>query len=93
MSNISDIKINDDIACHTERAIEVVVQLSGESRYCYFATPDGLRNFGDWIPGTNARIHYDDNDLIIVSEISEEIIVSAIHAIEEEGRLTACTSM
>ncbi|PCJ11647.1 MAG: hypothetical protein COB04_18800 [Gammaproteobacteria bacterium] len=92
MNHELEIEIIDPIDRHEKMAIEVAVVVDSEIRYCYFATPEGLKNFGDWVPGTEVRMHYDDNDFIVVSEISKEIIESAIIAIHKEGRLYACTS-
>jgi len=91
MSNELEIEIIDPISSHDMMAIEVAVTLNGEVRYCYFATPEGLKNFGDWIPGTEVRIHYDCSTVITVSKISKEIIEAAIQSIYRDGKLNEVT--
>ena len=47
-------------------------------------------NAGDWVPGTEVRIHYAPN-MIVVSEISEEVIEAALRHLASTGELEECT--
>jgi hypothetical protein len=86
------IRICDDLASAATAAIEVEISLSdGHRRWCFFATPEALRQFGDWITGTTIRIHYGVPHLIIVEQLEEAIINQALRYIESQGDLLVCT--
>ena len=90
--NIESIEIEDPIEHHTKGAIEVLITTSaGEKRWCFFFTPAGMAACGDWIPGTNVRFHYGASHMILVSEISENIIESVLRNIASRGELEKCT--
>jgi len=89
---IKSIIIDDSIDSHNERAIEVVLKMAdGTKRWCFFLTPQGATQCGDYIEGTKTRIHYGASHMFIVSDISKEIIESAIKQAEIEGNLLQCT--
>jgi hypothetical protein len=92
MNTELEIEILDPISRHEKMAIEVAVVIDGEIRYCYFGTPEGLKNYGDCISGTEIRIHHMGSDFMIVSEISKEIIETVISSLHKEGKLYECTS-
>ena len=87
-----EIQIIDPVELHQQMAIQVAIVIDDEIRYCYVSSPEGLKNFGDWIDGTQVRFHYNFSDLIVVSEISEDLIIKAIKHIQKEGKLKQCTS-
>ena len=71
--------------------VEVTVKLSkGYSRWCWFATPRMLANCGDELAGTKVRFHY-SHIMIVVSEISEEIIEKMLRHLECQGELMQYT--
>ena len=89
---IKSIIIEDSIASHIKRAIEVVLEMNdGTKRWCFFLTPEGASQCGDFIEGTKTRIHYGAPHVFIVSDISKDIIESAIKQAEKEGNLLQCT--
>ena len=89
---IKSISIQDPIEIHTSRAIEVVVELNdGAKRWCFFFTPQGVTKCGDFIAGTKVRIHCGASHMFIVSEISKEIIETAIKQVARQGELEQCT--
>jgi hypothetical protein len=86
------VTICDDLLYADTSTIEVHVQLSdGQERWCFFVTPASLTQSGDWIDGTTIRIHYGAPHMIIVDQINAEIIEQALHHIEVQGELLACT--
>ena len=90
--NIEFIKIEDPVEDHVKGAIEVIITTkAGEKRWCFFFTPEGMSACGDWISGTGVRFHYGASHMILVSEISESIIESALRDIENRGELEQCT--
>ena len=89
---LHEVHIHDTIDEPLSSAIEVEVVLSNkEHRRCFFATPDALTKFGDFVHGTTIRVHCGMSDMIVVSTISEAIIEQTLHDIERQGRLFACT--
>ena len=91
---IASIRREDPIELSKTGAIEVLVNLkNGESRWCFFFTPEGAAACGDWIDGTKVRFHYGASHMIFVSEISEEIIHAALKDIEQKGEIEACTKL
>ena len=89
---IKNIDIQDPIDSHAQGAIEVIVEMNnGKKRWCFFFTPQGAANCGDWIDGTKVRFHYGASHMFLVSEISKEIIEAAIKHVEEQGELEQCT--
>jgi len=85
---IKSINIEDSIEAHTTRAIEVVVEMNDDTkRFCFFLTPQGATNCGDFIEGTKARIHYGALHVFTVSDISRAIIESVIKETESKGEL------
>ena len=90
---IESIEIEDPIELHKTAAIEVAVETSGgEKRWCFFFTPEGMAACGDFIEGTKVRFHYGAAHMILVSEISKEIIEAALRDIEKQGKVELCTT-
>lgn len=73
-------------------AIEVAIVTSeGEKRWCFFFTPEGMAASGGFIESTRARFHYGASHLVLVSEISDQIIESSLRNIEKQGKVELCT--
>lgn len=90
--NIESIEIEDPIDLHKTMAIEVSILTSDkERRWCFFLTPEGMAACGDFIEGTKVRFHYGASHLILVSEISAQIIEAALKNLEKNGMLQQCT--
>jgi hypothetical protein len=84
--------IDDEFTAEPEIGIEVTVELtSGERRWCYFMTPTALTRCGDFIAGTNVRLHFGAAHMIVVSALSPEIIKQALQQIDARGELLAST--
>lgn len=91
---IANIEIVDPIELSKTGGIEVVVKLEdGKERWCFFLTPEGASSCGYWITGTKVRFHYGAPHMIVVSEISEEIIRAALKDIENQGLIESCTKL
>lgn len=89
---LQEMTICDDLANATTAAIEVEISLTdGQRRWCFFTTPEALRQFGDRIDGTTIRIHYNEPQLIILNQLDETIIEQALRHIERQGKLLVCT--
>jgi hypothetical protein len=84
--------IKDDLNDHQHSAIEVDLLLtSGEWRWCYFASPAGLAQFGDTLDDNTTRIHYDTPHTIVVSPLDASTILTALNHIQRRGALLRCT--
>jgi hypothetical protein len=89
---IASIEIQDDLAISTHAAIEVVINFDdGRRNWCYFFTPQGASTAGDWLPGTEVRVHFGNPHMILISEISSELIEKTLRHIESKNLLESCT--
>ena len=70
--------------------VEVILK-NGKRRWCYFMTPEILKEVGDWVPGTEVRVHYGVPHMIVVSELTESIVEKVLNQIEADGQLELCT--
>ncbi len=73
---INSYKIINDLSLQETGAIEIIISLeNGDKRWCFFITPIGLTNCGNWINGTKIRFHYGLPHMIVVAEkLDEELI-------------------
>lgn len=86
------IEIEGRLANAKSCSVEVMVELAdGRRRWCYFMLPETLATVGDWVPDTEVRFHYDSPNMIVVSEISEEIVRRVIDDLAQRGLLERCT--
>jgi hypothetical protein len=78
----------DDLAGADEGAVEVHVTLADERRrWCFFITPTALAVCGDWVEGTRVRVHLGELHMIVVSELTTEIIERVLRELEATGDL------
>lgn len=92
---ITSINIEDSIEMHDQRAIEVTVTLlDGSRRWCFFVTPEGIPNYGDYLDSDkDVRIHFGASHMIVISRISEEIIRKTLAHIDNVGELEMSTAV
>jgi len=84
--------IEDSIESPLNHAIEVTIHLdNGERRWCCFATPDSLTRFGDWVNGTQIRIHFGAPHLIVMTGVTPDTIESALKHIDAAGDIRKAT--
>jgi hypothetical protein len=85
---IKTYNIQDDLALADQIGIEVTVTLTdGRLGWCFFMTPSALATAGDWVDGTEVRVHPGVPHMIVVSEISQEIIERVLRRLEADGEL------
>ncbi len=88
---ISHIKI-DEPTNDVTHAVEVDVTLiDGSMRWCFFLSPETIKNCGDFLNGTKVRIHYGAKNMFVVSELSQEVIRQTLNQIDEIGEIIECT--
>ena len=81
-------KIDDDLATADEGAIEVTVTLTDERRrWLFFMTPAALAACGDWVKGTRVRMHLGEPHMIVVAEVTVDIIERVLRQLEASGEL------
>ena len=90
---IANIEIEDPVDAHDQRAIEVsVIMTDGTRRWCFFVTPQGIPNYGDFLDSDHSvRIHFGATHMIVISKISEEIIRETLLHIQKVGELERST--
>jgi len=92
MPTLKSFEIEDELAQAHLGAIEVTVRMDdGSSRWCYFMTPAALASAGDWVPGTQVRFHHGSPHMIVVSEITADIIARILQHLDEIGELLSST--
>jgi hypothetical protein len=90
---LSSFTIADDLSSQDSGGIEVILQLRNETRrWCYFMTQGALAACGDWIEGTQIRIHYASPYMIVVAcQLTEEVIENALRHIDRAGEIEKCS--
>lgn len=85
-------RIDDDLAAADSGAIDVTVTLTDEERrWCFFVTPRALAAVGDFVEGTSVRVHLGELHMIVVSEVSREIIERVLRELDAAGELVRRT--
>lgn len=85
--------IDDPIEEPLTHSVEVTVDFgSGGKRWCFFATPQLLATVGDWVSGTQVRMHPGVSHMIVVSELNEDVIGRVLRQLYAEGQLEAHTT-
>jgi hypothetical protein len=86
--SIASYRIVDSVDHPAQGAVEVDLELTdGRKRWCYFFTPQRLSLVGDWVAGTKVRIHLGASHMIVVSELSADIIERVLRELESTNRL------
>ena len=81
-------RIDDDLGGADNSAIEVTITLADESRrWCFFMTPSALANCGDFVEGTDARVHFGEPHMIVVSHVNADIIERVLRRLESDDEL------
>jgi hypothetical protein len=80
--------IEDDLALADRMGIDVTVELTdGRLAWCFFMTPSALADAGDWVQGTEVRVHLGVPHMIVVSEISADIIDRILRQLDADSEL------
>lgn len=81
--------IDDEITLPLTCSIEVTIEFPAGKRWLFFATPELLSSVGDFAVGTHARLHLGEKHMIVVSEISKQVIDSVLEQLALSGELEA----
>lgn len=79
--------IDDLIELPLQSSIEVTVSFPTGKRWLFFVTPELLNRVGDLVNGRTARVHLGELHMIVVSELSPEIIDSVLRDLHKNGEL------
>src|SRR4051812_43137741 len=86
--SIASYEIEDPLDRPEQGAVEVVLELAdGQRRWCFFFTPERMSLVGDWVKGTQVRMHLGVNHMIVVAELSRDIIDRVLHELEASNLL------
>ena len=86
--SLKSFEIQDPLDKPEQGAVEVIVQLDdGSDRWCFFFDPERLSLVGDWVDGTQVRLHLGVSHMIVVSELSSDIIGRVLHQLDGDGSL------
>lgn len=89
---LSGITVRDALEPESSGWVEVDVELSdGQRRWCWFVTPALLMNTGERLHGTDIQAVYGVPHLIVVNELTEEVVVRVLRHIDRQGELLNCT--
>jgi LAO/AO transport system kinase len=81
-------KIDDPITDPLTDNIEVTIEFEdGSRRWLFFATPAHLASVGDWIPGTQVRMHLGERHMIVVGQLNEVIVDKVLKELDAQGEL------
>ena len=83
--------IDDPITDPLTSSVEVTIDFEGQRRWLFFTTPHCLASVGDFVEGTPVRLHLGERHMIVVSELSENIIDRVISSLHASGELLSRT--
>jgi hypothetical protein len=79
--------IDDLIELPLQNSVEVTVTFPTGKRWLFFVTPELLNRVGDLVDGSSARVHLGELHMIVVSELSAEIIDAVLRDLHHDGEL------
>ena len=79
--------IDDPIDSPQQCTIDVTLRLAAGDRWLFFITPAQLAAVGFFVEGTQARLHVGERHMIVVSEVTPEIIDQVLRSLEATGEL------
>ncbi len=83
--------IDDPISDPLTDTVEVTIDFGGHKRWLFFITPLQLSAIGDCVEGTTVRMHLGELHMIVVSELTTEVIDRVLRQLHEEGQLEGRT--
>jgi hypothetical protein len=84
--------IDDPITDPLTQSVEVTVNFGeGRRRWLFFATPQLLAAVGDWVEGTQVRIHLGERHMIVVTQLNATIIDKVVRQLDANGELESRT--
>lgn len=91
---IKQIIITDPIEPPITHSIDVEIEFSdGQWRCCSFLTPELIATLHNWLEGTRTVLWYNMKGLVILGEITEELIYQSLREIESQGDIIESTHL
>jgi hypothetical protein len=72
-------------------SVEVTIEFPEGQRWLFFVTPQLLASVGDFVGQTTCRLHLGERHMIVVSQISPEVIDCVLRQLEAAGELESRT--
>jgi hypothetical protein len=80
--------IDDPLEMAQDAAIEVTLDFGGgRRRWMAFMTPQALASCGDWVDGSQVRLHLGERHVHVVGELSRAIIDKVIRRLHADADL------
>ncbi len=73
-------------------SIEVTIDFPRGKRWLFFVTPDLLARVGDYVDGSQSRLHLGERHMIVVSDLNTEIIDKVLRQLADAGDLESRTA-
>ena len=84
--------IDDPVSRAPTGAVEVTVTFdTGERRWCFFFTPDTLSRCGDFVDGSDVRLHLGVPHMLVLSRIDSVLIEKVLRSLDTAGELVEHT--
>ena len=83
--------IDDAIEPPLTGSIEVTVAFPSGKRWLFLVTPELLASVGDFVDGTQIRVHLCERHMIVVSELTAPVIDAVLRDLAEAGELESRT--
>ena len=83
--------IDDPIEIPLRSSVEVTIDFPTGKRWLFFVTPEVLAAVGDFVEGTQSRLHLGERHMIVVSTLSSTVIDSVLQQLADAGELESRT--
>jgi hypothetical protein len=71
--------------------LSVAIDFPEGKRWLFFVTPGLLASVGDFVEGTQTRLHLGERHMVVVSELNPEVIGSVLEQLFHAGELETRT--
>ena len=79
--------IDDPSDSPSAGCVEVTIGFPAGKRWLFFVTPGHLARVGDFVAGTQVRLHLGERHMIVVSELSPAVIDAVLRQLAGAGEL------
>ena len=83
--------IDDPIENSLTCSVEVTIDFPTGKRWLFFVTPSLLAKVGDFVEGTQSRLHLGERHMIVVSDLTPSVIDSVLRQLASTGELESRT--
>jgi hypothetical protein len=85
--------IDDPLDLASRSAVEVTVTFdTGDRRWCFFFTPEGLSRCGDFLDGSDIRLHLGVPHMLVLTRVDGQIIERVLTTLDAKGELVEHTA-